>query len=279
MLKLFLAVLLVLGAVGAFAGVAKRPFWLIAHRCNSISEIPIVLERGFNGMEIDVQWCNGNIAVDHDFCGPGYTSWSDWLKTVESQPARRLRNLALLILDLKEYSPELVLRLRDDLRKSPKLRSIPRIFSVNNIKGGESAFTREFIKGLNPRVEAIDISEAQCPDSVACWFDSIGVKRQCRWYADGSCAACFGQLQIDTNLQNAVGQRKLNKLHRVYSWTYQSLDQVDKMIGYGLDALVVNTGAGVVQRGEQSYYEWAEEYEAVLQKYSQTIRLARASDF
>ncbi len=280
MLKIFLLLALAFVTVPASAIAKPRPFWLIAHRANSLAEIPFVLERGFNGMEIDLRLCSGELAVDHDLCAVGfYTSWEEWLKTLESQPPERLRRLALLVLDIKEYSEEVVVRLRDDLRNSNVMRKIPRVFSVDRLASAQKAFTPTFLKSLNPQYEAVDISENESPEDIGRWYDSMKVKRRSRWYADGACAACLGQDRVDRNLQEALGVRGRGKLNRVYSWTYQSDETVREKLASGIDGLIVNTGTVVIGQEGHYYYAGAEDYERLLDEQKKSLRLARVSDF
>lgn len=280
MLKTFLLLALIFVTITASASAKPRPFWFIAHRANTPAEISFVLERGFNGMEIDLQICHGELAVDHDFCAGGfYTSWADWLKTLESQPPERLRRLAVLVLDIKEYSEEIVVRLRDDLRKSKVLNRIPRVFSVDRLASAQKTFTPQFLKSLSPRYEAIDISEKEAPAEIALWYQSMKVKRGSRWYADGTCAACLGQDRVDGNLKSALEERKRRKIDRVYSWTYQSDASIREKLASGIDGLVVNTGTTVIGEVDHYYYANAEDYERLLEEQKKTIRLARTTDF
>lgn len=280
MRKIFLLLALTFIAVTASAIAKPRPFWLIAHRANSLAEIPFILERGFNGMEIDIQFCHGELAVDHDLCAFGfYTTWEEWLKTLESQPPRRLSRLAVLVLDIKEYSEDVVVRLRDDLRKSKALRKIPRVFSIDRLVSAKATFTPKFLKSLTPQYEAIDISEREPPGEVARWYDSMKVKRRSRWYSDGTCVACLGQNRVDGNLQAAMGERKRGRINRVYSWTYQSDAGVREKLASGIDGLVVNTGTTVIGEADYYYYAGAEDYERLLDEQKKSLRLARTSDF
>ena len=258
----------------------QRPFYMIAHRCNDVSHIRKAMNRGFNALEIDLRMKDSDtLIVDHDKVYSWSTRWSDWLATAEALPQALKDRLALLMLDIKAYKPELVEKLRSDLRNS-SLGDVPLTFSVANIDAAKKTFTPAFLSSLRAN-ETIDISYFEDPADVLAWMNTTPLPKGKGWYGDGINKVGIGHSQaaIDKNLEAARAIRAQGGFAKVYSWTYEKNASVKAKILEGCDGLVVNTGSSTRGSGEDTYYKWALDYEKIMEETAATVKWATKADF
>ncbi len=76
-----------------------RPFYLIAHRCNSPEKVKEVIRDGANAVECDLRYVSGNFMVSHDTTDHNPYALTTYLTEVKN--AECYLNLALIIFDCK----------------------------------------------------------------------------------------------------------------------------------------------------------------------------------
>ncbi|MCU1230034.1 MAG: hypothetical protein JWO97_2918, partial [Acidobacteria bacterium] len=123
----------------------QRPFYLIAHQCNDISDIGGALDAGANGIELDVHWTsvNGEAAawwVYHDdVTSPSYVNLRAWLDEASKQADTRGQQFALIYFDIKTPDAAGMSTLRD-LTRAQLPSDLNVLFSTGDIPGTSDQF-------------------------------------------------------------------------------------------------------------------------------------------
>jgi glycerophosphoryl diester phosphodiesterase len=232
--------------------VTQRPFYLIAHQCNDISDIGGALAAGANGIELDVHWesVGGEAAswwVYHDdVTSPSYTRLSGWLDEAKKQADAQGQQFALIYYDIKTPDTDQLSTLRD-LTRSKLPIDLNVLYSTAQIPGtidlnSSSSPAPDHFKDLAPGQRfnegmAID-SQNDCV-AVAKYFTGLGVMNY--WYGDGISSLTPGFLTaVESSVQSGVSARdKFNEIKKVYVWTLADSDSIKSYLDMGVDAILV----------------------------------------
>src|SRR5260221_5798789 len=171
----------------------KRPFYMIGHNTNSISEISDGLQHGLNAFEIDIQKDeNDHLYVNHDPVSPTFLIQRGAQVPPQLVPFLiELRKLfdekgddaALVIFDCKIDDPNLAARLLEDVRTylTDDGTRFPVVFSVPFVEIAERFFPQ--IRGRLTPSEGLMVDQVSDPDKVARHFLNPYVPNAC--YGDG----------------------------------------------------------------------------------------------
>ena len=214
-----------------------RNFYLIAHRCNTLSKINKSLKQGVNGIECDL-CCddNGKWSVSHDSIQK--TDLIEWLQYITKAEQKYNRQFALVIFDIKDAKPIGDLR---ELINTHLPKDLARIYSVAKL---DMAHILEDIATKLNEYEAISIDEEDDPKEVDQFFKKIGTKQCC--YGNGITLIPFDGQFHDSMQQAAALRDSAGAFCKVYTWSihhkkamikYIEEDKVDGML-VGLDGVL-----------------------------------------
>lgn len=210
----------------------SRPFYIIAHECNTLKKINRALRQGANGIECDL-WRDeeGRWWVSHD--GDDKTDLVAWLQHIAVAENKFRRKLAVLVFDIKTAEPLAPLR---QIINAHLPEDLAHVYSVAKL---EMAHVFRAIAPLLTHLEAIAVDEEDSPEEVASFFESIPTRR-C-WYANGITAFIPYNRRYHLSLQAAKPLRDAGVFARIYTWTVVQRAAMKKYIyDDDVDAILVN---------------------------------------
>jgi glycerophosphoryl diester phosphodiesterase len=233
----------------------RRPFYLIAHRCNDLQSVIDAVAAGANAIECDIQFTDNQrgvggieFVVNHD---NDWTEVSDDLVPYLAGVVKVLRDnpkVALWIFDLKDDDPADAVRLRNTIRKH-LTDHVP----INVILSQADYASRGFfepIKGGLRRGEGYAIDQHNHPDSVSDFFVTSGIDRH--GYGNGIFQVGGGE-HVTRSIMSAVAQMWTERRIRwVYVWTIIEKSTMRNYIALGLDGIMVNEVADLRSVLEES---------------------------
>lgn len=214
-----------------------RSFYLIGHRCNTLSKIDKALKQKVNGIECDL-WADDEKKwwISHD--GIQKTDLVEWLTYVDKAERKFRRQFSLIVFDIKSAEPIKELR---DIINDHLPKGLSRLYSTATI---DKAHIFSDIVSLLHRNEVIAIDEEDDPKEVAAFFQKIGAT-QC-WYGNGITLIPLDG-QFHDSMQEAAGMRDSSgPFAKVYTWSihhrkamykYICEDKVDGML-VGLNGIL-----------------------------------------
>ena len=225
-----------------------RPLYIIGHRCNDTEDIGLVITKGCNALECDIQYDEDRkeFFVNHDSAAGN--TLREWLNN-----ARLVKNLypnqfSLIIFDCKfarfnninrsEAFFFLQKQVRDYLNKGRNPVNV--IFSMASYDDRECF---EKIMNSLKRNEGIAIDQCDEPENVERFF-TVNKINNC-WYADGILSIgpkdVFPYIKRGCELRDESGQIK-----KVYVWTLAAEKSIRKYIEDAeVDGVIVNV-AGTI---------------------------------
>lgn len=225
----------------SFAGANKRgrrPFWLIAHRCNDLPAVREAVGNGANAIECDIRPTGGAIefVVNHD---TDLFAQRDALRPYLDGLVGVLNDnphVALIIFDCKDGGMDSV-RLREVVRDrlTTKVPDVHVLFSIASFDD------RHFFDAMAGDVrdrEGYAIDEHSDHGAVQGYFDSVGIER-CGF---GNGHFAYGiKGEIHTSVMGGVARKyRHRKLRMVYTWTLDSEATMRDYIRFGVDGIFVN---------------------------------------
>ena len=226
---------------------ASRPFYVIAHMCNTPDDVEAALKAGANAIECDIDVDkNGNPYVHHPY--PSEKPLED-KSTPLSEYFTRLRGfmsqypkLALAIFDCKfdrEKWPgmaSLLQRVRSELTAGVG-SSLNVLFTVAELKDADVFFPAKVELAALPLKdrEGIGIDYENSPESVAKFFADRGATNSC--YANGISFSPLGP-RVRSSVSRAIADLYGSKL--VYVWTVHREDQMCDYLRMGVDGIMVD---------------------------------------
>ena len=234
-------------------GAVLRPFYIVGHNADTLSDVKAYLDWGANALEMDVDIFPGHsnelcIAHGPDLgIGPGKTNsppLADYLKALHVL-ARTHTNLCLIIFDCKPLTttPEGGAILLDDIRRylvgaGDDRIDLNTLISVGKIR--EKAMFSKIAGELGPH-EGLIVDGEPNPAKVSAFFTSLNVQN--RAYSDGVgfFSTCLGHFQIWFSVKKACRLRDEDHRFRlVLTWTIDDPYLMTKFIKAGVDGILAD---------------------------------------
>ncbi len=228
---------------------AKRPIYLIAHRCNNSKDIHNALQSGANAVECDIR-CDapGNDwIVHHDGYFPERSlSLRTWLSEAAAAAKVFKDRFCLIYLDIK--NPEYIESLHEYVNKyfeQTRMEKVRIIYSTAKIEDAEKFAL--IAKKLNSW-EGMTIDYEDDPAEVQEFFLSIGVERF--WYSNGINAAVSDYSALRETLKKAGELRDTEKqIKKTCIWTIEKPATASEYLYDELvDGIMTNAGGGDLRR-------------------------------
>src|SRR5688500_17711588 len=214
---------------------AKRPFYLIAHRCNTPDAAKAAVQKGANAIECDVRPSDGKLWISHDAITGKY-DLSQYLAAVRDL-AQTSPELALVIFDCKTSDPahasELLTRVRTELTAGSQLNVL---FSVARYE--DRGFFDSIHAALTAR-EGVAIDEHDSASQVSAHFRGLQPAVANHAYGNGifvlGIDSCIGPAIRQALVAGPIFGTKL-----VYVWTLAQPASMREYLRWGVDGIFVN---------------------------------------
>lgn len=219
-----------------------RPFYIVGHNPNSISQVLDALNQGANTVEPDV-----NVYADYEdqLCishgegspdAPELTAFLTDLHTV----AQERPELSLVVFDCKpktakpQHGKTLLDAIRQHLTHDLELNIIISVSSLENV-----AIFDQIKTGLGPR-EALMVDEENDPVAVAGFFTRAGVVNQGYGNGISFMNAILGP-HVRPSMEQACEFRAAGNCTRfIYVWTVDDDDLLREYIRIGVDGIITD---------------------------------------
>jgi len=226
----------------------RRPFYVIAHRSNSVADVEAALAAGANAVEIDLKYDRdgARYCVNHDltwFCDTeDLVAFLDGVLPL----ARRYPHWAMIVFDSKDSVDgakglALIQTIRRHLTDHVPLASV---ISVPRLEM-RSLFDRLGANRTRLRAnEVLAIDYENNPNETQAFFNSQGISNQ--GYANGVFTYCFWcvfgwNARILDSVTEAVSLREARRgIKFVYVWTLGRRQTMAEYIDLGVDGILVN---------------------------------------
>ena len=212
---------------------AKRPVWIIAHRCNDLDDIAVASRKGANAIECDVTSWGNNFVVKHGSIDFEVPTLADWLREL----TKHAPEFHVLYIDYKgpNYSAKAGARLAECLRNAKVPDSNIRvILSIADFK--HRRFFGKIPKELwlAPQFDCSN-SPAKCRS----FFMESGFSHA--WYGDGITSLWFEPGRVVRNIKKAIALRNSGTVIRgVVVWTLDRPESMEKYLRLGVNAILSN---------------------------------------
>ena len=235
----------------ALSADAARPFYVIAHRANSVEDVEAALAAGANAVEIDLRYdrAGERYCVNHD------VTWFCDAENLEAflhgvlPLARRYTHWAMIVFDVKDVAEgskgrALLRTIRRHLSDHVPLAtviSVPRLDM-------RMLFEEFGAYGVRLRAnELVAIDQEDNPDETQASFRAQGIANQ--GYANGMVTYCFWCVfgwndRILAGVSEALARRDANRgIGFVYVWTLGRRRTMAEYINLGVDGIIVDRQA------------------------------------
>ena len=279
----------------------RRPFFIIAHMVNSLSEIDYYLDRGANAIEADVNFAANGSALNtfHGVpcdCFRWCTSRSDlvdYLRYVRELTTVQEKNLSLLMFDLKidtssmtgeamrRGGADLFYKLVEhlwkdvsDARRTNVLISIPRVDDREFLEG----FVRELRKDQNVKYRnntGFDVGMNSNLAEIASMYEAMGIAKNI-WQGDGI-TNCFSGVRILKRLRQTVALRDSRSgfVHKTYYWTVDKQFPMENILELGVDGMITNHPERLAHLIDTKFSSWYRIATAMDSPWTKIVNLAR----
>lgn len=224
-----------------------KPFYLIAHKVNTVDGIETAVRRGVNALECDIRFSRGRgFFVSHNAPDFGPVSLTTYLSALLAE-TRRSTRLCLVVFDCKPSVSE-----------SPGL-AVPLLTVIRSILGSPPVVTvllstasydhRAFLGALAGRLgafEGVAIDEHDNASQVARYFQSVGIQRHA--YGNGTLSLGVEVRTASSILDGIALKHHSWGPHFVYVWTLNRKDAIRNYLRLGVDGVFVNF-TGALSRG------------------------------
>lgn len=227
--------------VNAPRSFGPRPFYIVGHNPNTVSDAVDAVNDGANGLEPDVQVYeddSSRLCISHGTGEPSAPTVADYLDGIHQQLLNT--GLSLIVFDCKpeatsaDHGFELLMTIREHLTFD---NDINVIISVGKLD--EGGFFDRIIDILGPR-EGLMIDAEDDPGAVTNYFTSRGLTHQ--GYGNGISFANFvlGPYYRYT-LEAACGIRaQAGRPSFIYVWTVNVHDELREYIRIGVDGIITD---------------------------------------
>jgi glycerophosphoryl diester phosphodiesterase len=206
----------------------KRPFYLIAHACNSRKMVRKAFEQKVNAIECDVYF-DKKWFVSHD--GLVKLDLVEWLQFLASLLEKYL--CTVVIFDIKNEGDFNFLR---QTVEEHLPESLSRIYSVAKVE--DAAIFKKAAYELKC-YEGLSIDEEDNPEKVENYFSSINVK-QC-WYGNGMTLIPVNDTYHKSMKMASEIRDRGTSFSKIYTWTVNRKSSMRKyIIEDGIDGLMVD---------------------------------------
>ena len=218
-----------------------RPFYIVGHNPNTVSDAVDAVDGGANGLEPDVQVYeddSSRLCISHGTGEPSAPTVAAYLDGVHAQLSSS--GLSLVVFDCKpeatsaDHGFELLMTIRDHLTFDT---DITVIISVGKLD--EGGFFDRIIDILGPR-EGLMIDAENDAGAVTNYFTSRGLSHQ--GYGNGISFAnfAFGPY-YRYSLEAACGIRaQAGRPSFIYVWTVNAHDELREYIRIGVDGIITD---------------------------------------
>lgn len=246
---------------------AQRPFYAIAHHCNSVSDLRCALEAGANAIECDVEW-DERTWVRHPAVLkeplPTGTPLEEYLPVLQTEARVHAERLALVIFDVKptmtsQHVTDLLTRVRAALANS----ALNVVLTV--AKNERLGVFGEIVSSLGSR-ESIGVDEEDDPEVVRDFLRRAGVSRGCYGNGIDSLLPHLTGGSMEGAVRRAVELRDGEQAFAlVYRWTINTQASMRTYLDLAVDGIMTDHLSDLL---------------ALLQEapYREKFRLARQSD-
>jgi glycerophosphoryl diester phosphodiesterase len=240
---------------------AARPFYVIAHRANSVDAAAQALRDGANALEFDVRYSRAHrkFCVNHDtalFCDRD--NLVPYLRGLRGLASKHGEQFAMILMDFKDADgnanagAELMAIARAELLSPTGISSILSVPKLSQ---------RSVLDTVTPGPrEALAVDQENDAAAVHSYFRSRGITRSA--FGNGTFVAGI-EVNIKDSIRRAVSMRSTGAFKFVYVWT---LGKESSMVDYtniGVNGIFVNAPASLRQ---------------VLDEWCLPARLARRSE-
>lgn len=233
----------------AIAEGMKRPFYVIAHRANSMQAVTDALKRGVNAVEIDVR-CSRPVEfyVNHTSLYGVRISLDDFLSGLARIAARESR-LSLAVFDVKTVcgNPRNIVRVMRAIREHLP-RNVNALVAASNFGQLPIALAAGLADGQALRLnEAVAISRGNDQGGVSQAFFNAGIHRFA--FANGIFAGCpcpWIWAAVDRSIANAIRDRGQDGPRFVYVWTVAGKTDLQRYVTMGVDGIIVDPASTAV---------------------------------
>lgn len=214
--------------------VQKRPFYLIAHRCNDVAKAVSKIKDGANAVECDIQHSRGYFYVNHDHAtGTRLPAYLDGLRSKLLSDSS-LSRFSLLILDCKDVDFDINILLgqaRDFLTEA-----VPGVLVLVSVA---SYANRSFFDGVVLATrEGVAIDEDGDPGRVQTYFESKKVPRY--GYANGVFVGGV-KPSVFHSISQGLGKKVADDSFKlVYTWTLGAQSSMRDYLDLGVDGILVD---------------------------------------
>jgi glycerophosphoryl diester phosphodiesterase len=219
-----------------------RPFYVIAHRTNSIDAAARALASGANGLEIDVRYDDGRFCANHDAITEalGCEDLARLLGGVRDLAARHA--LALVMLDLKAVEgrgDEVLALAREQLTGPTGIKLLVSVAKLDR--------SGDLPRGRLRR-------ERRCPSTRRTiprrWPPIFEARGTARWAYGNGTAPTLVEVDVRDGIERAL---RRGDIGFVYVWTLEKADSMREYLTLGVDGILVNgenSGGGVIDAVE-----------------------------
>jgi len=230
-----------------------RPFYIIGHHADTLSDVKAYLDSGANALEMDVDIFPGHsnaLCIAHGpnlGTGPGKTNsppLADYLKALH-ELARSHTNFCLVLFDCKPLTatPEGGAILLDDIRRylvgsGDDRIDVNTLISVGKLR--EKAIYLNIADKLRAH-EGVTVDGEPDPARVSAFFEGLNVQNQAYGDGVGFFSSCLGHFQIWFSVKKACRLRdEDHRIRFVLTWTINDPYLITKFIKAGVDGILVD---------------------------------------
>jgi len=220
--------------------VSKRPFYAIAHQCNTPEAVTAALAAGANAIECDFRLRDGELVIGHPPLPNPFRDWTPLVPYLQrvAEIGTRYPSFALQIFDCKDsvtsnadFARALLTAIRTQLTAQSGIAIIISVASL-----GERGFFDGIYRDLRDR-EGIAIDEENDPSAVSGYFRALGVRNHA--YANGIDALLPGP-NVRPSVREAIRRRQEFQSKLIYVWTLARRDAMRDYLRMGVDGILVN---------------------------------------
>jgi hypothetical protein len=214
----------------------KRPFYLVAHRCNDAKVAVEKIKDGANAIEVDIRHADGVFYAKHDWPADG-RKLSDFLEAlcekIQSEP-EELGHFSLLILDCKETDFDV-----NDLLELVREKLTSLIQGLSTVVSIARFEDRTFFDNIRlSEMEAVSVDESNDVQAVQDYFKEQKLSHYC--YANGAFTPEAGR-EVHRALKEAIGATVEGDSFRlVHVWNLTSKAAMREHIDMGVDGVFVD---------------------------------------
>lgn len=253
----------------------RRPFFIIGHMANSLSDADMLMTKGANSLEVDVRFTSNGTAsrVYHGFpcdclrkCDgeTPFTEYLDYIRGVSSVDGAKYKDkLLFLFLDLKtsdisenqkygagiDITTKLLRHLWVNVSEASALNVLLYVSSTDDSEVFRGALdTLANLEDAEHWIELVgfDFGSYRHPEDISEAFAQLDINGH-RWQGGGitNCLVDFlGNFQLPEIVANRDGNGYVDK---AYAWTVDDPPTITRFIKFGIDGMITNRPDNVLK--------------------------------